>query len=256
MNKFGHISRLFTLLAALCFGLSIAATTIYASEKPAADAHSTTVEQAADAAHGEADAHAAEADHGGSHGEGSLSAAKLKDLFWRVLNFIALMIILVKFGAKPIASALGGRQAKVKNELEDLETRRDEAEKQYRDFESKLATVEKDIDSIVEKAVAQAEVEDREPITEQARRYRALIGAGADRRRGLPPGAVPVLRRRRGHGGRRRLCAGARVRHAADRRHRYWYRQARHAVDRLAVDSRRVAVPAHAAGSFRLIATL
>jgi F-type H+-transporting ATPase subunit b len=159
MNKFGHISRLFTLLAALCFGLSIAATTIYASEKPAADAHSTTVEQAADAAHGEADAHAAEGADGGGHGEGSLSTAKLKDLFWRVLNFIALMIILVKFGAKPIASALGGRQATVKNELEDLETRRDEAEKQYRDFESKLATVEKDIDSIVEKAVAQAEVE-------------------------------------------------------------------------------------------------
>lgn len=159
MYKFGHISRLFTLLAALCFGLSIAATTIYASEKPAADAHSTTAEQAADAAHGEADAHAAEGEHGGGHGEGSLSPAKLKDLFWRVLNFIALMIILVKFGAKPIASALGGRQATVKNELEDLETRRDEAEKQYRDFESKLATVEKDIDSIVEKAVAQAEVE-------------------------------------------------------------------------------------------------
>jgi len=159
MNKFGHISRLFTLLAALCFGLSIAATTIYASEKPAADAHSTTVEQAANAGHGEADAHAAEGEDGGGHGEGSLSPAKLKDLFWRVLNFIALMIILVKFGAKPIASALGGRQATVKNELEDLETRRDEAEKQYRDFESKLATVEKDIDSIVEKAVAQAEVE-------------------------------------------------------------------------------------------------
>ena len=159
MNKFGHISRLITLLAALCFGLSIAATTIYASEKPAADAHSTSVEQAADAAHGAADAHAAEGEDGGGHGEGSLSSAKLKDLFWRVLNFIALMIILVKFGAKPIASALGGRQATVKNELEDLESRRDEAEKQYRDFESKLATVEKDIDSIVEKAVAQAEVE-------------------------------------------------------------------------------------------------
>jgi len=147
------------LVAALCFALSIAATSIYASEKPAADAHSATVEQTADAAHGEADAHAAEAADGDGHGEGSLSAAKLKDLFWRVLNFIALMIILVKFGAKPIASALGGRQASIKNELEDLENRRGTAENQYREFEAKLATVEKDIDSIVEKAVAQAEVE-------------------------------------------------------------------------------------------------
>ena len=159
MNNFPYIARFFMLLAALCFGLSIAATTLYAAEKQAADSHSATVEHATDAAHGEGDAHAAEGDHGGGHGEGSLSPAKLKDLFWRVINFIALMIILVKFGAKPIASALGGRQAAVKNELEDLETRRDEAENQYREFEAKLATVEKDIDSIVEKAVAQAEVE-------------------------------------------------------------------------------------------------
>ncbi len=159
MKKIERISRFFMLVAALCFALSIAATSIYASEKPAADAHSATVEQAADAAHGEADAHAAEAADGDGHGEGSLSAAKLKDLFWRVLNFIALMIILVKFGAKPIASALGGRQASIKNELEDLENRRGTAENQYREFEAKLATVEKDIDSIVEKAVAQAEVE-------------------------------------------------------------------------------------------------
>jgi F-type H+-transporting ATPase subunit b len=147
------------LLAALCFGLSIAASTLNAAEKQAADTHSATVEHATDAAHGQGDAHAAEGDHGGGHGEGSLSPAKLKDLFWRVINFIALMIILVKFGAKPIASALGGRQAAVKNELEDLESRRDDAEAQYREFEAKLATVEKDIDSIVEKAVAQAEVE-------------------------------------------------------------------------------------------------
>ncbi len=160
MEKIGHISRLSMLVAALCFALSITAiTTLTASEKPAADAHSATVEQAADAAHGTApEAHAA--DEGGeAHGQGSLAPAKLKDLFWRVLNFIALMIILVKFGAKPIASALGGRQESIKNELEDLDSRRDEAEKQYREFEAKLATVEKDIDTIVEKAVAQAEVE-------------------------------------------------------------------------------------------------
>ena len=159
MNKFPNITRFFMLLAALCFSLSIAAAALYAAEKQAADSHSATVEHAAEAAHGEADAHAGEGEHAGGHGEGSLSSAKLKDLFWRVINFIALMIILVKFGAKPIASALGGRQTAVKNELEDLETRRDEAENQYREFEAKLATVEKDIDVIVEKAVAQAEVE-------------------------------------------------------------------------------------------------
>ncbi len=162
MKKFVHISRLFMVVAALCFALSIASVTLLsASEKPAAADSHGVVEQAADAAHGAgADPHAAADDaNGGGHGKGSLSSAKLKDLFWRVLNFAALMIILVKFGAKPIASKLGGRQQQVKDELDDLEKRRAEAEKQYREFEAKLATVEKDIDSIVEKAVAQAEVE-------------------------------------------------------------------------------------------------
>lgn len=170
MNKFAHIARFITLVAAFCFALSIATVSVHGASE-SKDAHGTTAEHATDgahgaadahgtdAAHGETDAHAADAAHGGGHGEGSLSPAKLKDLFWRVLNFIALMIILVKFGAKPIATALGGRQASVKNELEDLEMRRDEAEKQYREFEAKLATVEKDIDKIVDKAVAQAEVE-------------------------------------------------------------------------------------------------
>jgi len=157
MDTIRHITRLFMLVAALCFAVSIATVSVYASS-PSADTHAVTAEQATDAAHGAADAAHAE-ENGDGHGEGSLSPAKLKDLFWRVLNFAALMIILVKFGAKPIASALGSRQESVKNELEELETRKADAEKQYRDFEAKLATVEKDIDTIVEKAVAQAEVE-------------------------------------------------------------------------------------------------
>ncbi len=109
---------------------------------------------------------AAEGGHGAAKG-GSLSPAKLKDLGWRVLNFIALMIILVKFGAKPIGASLAGRQKRIKDDIEDLQTKRAEAEKSYRDFEAKLASVEKDIDKIVEKAIAQAELE-RVKIIERA----------------------------------------------------------------------------------------
>ncbi len=95
---------------------------------------------------------------GGGEG-GSLSSEKLWDLFFRILNFAVLIFILVKFGAKPIAEGLSGRQKKIKEDIEDLESRRAEAETSYREFESKLAGMEKEIDTIVEKAVAQAEVE-------------------------------------------------------------------------------------------------
>ena len=129
----------------------------------------------APAAHGEATA-------GGGHGAakgGSLAPAKLKDLGFRILNFIALMIILVKFGAKPIGASLAGRQKRIKDEIEDLQSKRAEAEKSYRDFEAKLASVEKDIDKIVEKAVAQAELE-KVKIIERAEQAAADIKRQAE----------------------------------------------------------------------------
>ncbi|MEE4241334.1 MAG: ATP synthase F0 subunit B [Desulfopila sp.] len=109
----------------------------------------------------------------------SLSPEKLKDLFWRVVNFAALMIILVKFGAKPIAAALAGRQNKIKDDIEDLEARKEEAEKSYRQFEAKLAGMEKEIDSIVEKALAQAEIE-KVKIIEKAEQTAADIKRQAE----------------------------------------------------------------------------
>lgn len=161
MKKMEHIARLFFLVAALCFALSVGTVSASSSQPETDSSHTTTADHApaTDAAHsvsGE-DSHAEEGSHGASGG--SLSATKLKDLFWRVINFIALMIILVKFGAKPIGSALAGRQRDIKDEISDLEARKAEAERSYREFEAKLSTVEKDIDRIVEKAVAQAEIE-------------------------------------------------------------------------------------------------
>jgi len=97
--------------------------------------------------------------HGEVHSSNPLSAEKLKDLFWRTVNFLALVVILVKFGAKPIMSGLGGRQQRIRAELEDLTVRRDEAEKSYKEFEAKLAGMEKEMELIVERAIAQAQVE-------------------------------------------------------------------------------------------------
>ncbi len=103
------------------------------------------------AAHGEA-GHAEE-------GHSSITPTKLKDLFWQTVNFIALVVILVKFLAKPISSGLAGRQQKIREEIETLEARRDEAERSYKEFEARLAGMEKEMESVVEKAIAQAENE-------------------------------------------------------------------------------------------------
>lgn len=162
MRGVKHItSGLILVAVALCFSLAVSAA--WASGDAGHAAAESAEHAVVDATHAADDGHAVEAGDGhgaeGAHAAGSLSAEKLKELFWRFVNFAALMIILVKFGAKPIASALGDRQKKIKNTVEDLESRRDEAEKTYRDFETKLAGMEKEIDTIVEKAIAQAEIE-------------------------------------------------------------------------------------------------
>jgi len=96
--------------------------------------------------------------HESGHGD-SLSSSKLKDLFWRTVNFIALVVILVKFLAKPIGSGLSGRQQQVRDELESLKAKRDEAERSYKEFETRLAGMETEMENVVKKAIAQAENE-------------------------------------------------------------------------------------------------
>ncbi|MDD2465322.1 MAG: ATP synthase F0 subunit B [Desulfobulbus sp.] len=130
---------------------------------PAAAGHEAAVEAhgagAAVDAHGAAVEANGAAGHGEAHGKKSLSPEKLKDLFWRAANFLALVVILVKFGAKPIISGLSGRQQQIREELETLTTRRDEAEQSYKEFSAKLAGMEREMDVIVEKAIAQAQIE-------------------------------------------------------------------------------------------------
>lgn len=98
-----------------------------------------------------------------------LPVEKLWDLLWRALNFAVLVIILVKFGAKPIANMLSSRQKAIKEQFEDLEARRAEADTSYRVYEEKLAQIDQEIKKIVETAIAQGEVEKERIIADAER---------------------------------------------------------------------------------------
>ncbi|WP_136807993.1 ATP synthase F0 subunit B [Desulfosediminicola flagellatus] len=163
-----------TILVMVTLWFTLSSATVWASSTQAThgEDQAATHVVAADS-HGEAAA---------AHGEvgGSLSSAKLMDLFWRVLNFAVLVIGLVYFCAKPIGSGLAGRQKQIKDEIEDLEARKAAAEKSYQEFEAKLATVEKDIDKVVDKAIAQAQVE-KAKIIEKAEQAAEDIKRQAER---------------------------------------------------------------------------
>ena len=108
--------------------------------------------------------------HGGGHGAPNpLSHEKLMDLLWRTTNFAALLIILVKFGSKPIASALGSRRMAIVNRFDDLNARRSEVEQSYKKYEEKLGHIDQEVQAILESAKAQGEIEKQKIIDEATR---------------------------------------------------------------------------------------
>jgi len=108
------------------------------------------------------------ASSGGEAG-GSLSPAKLKDLLWRTLNFAVLLAVLIKVLAKPVANGLRARQQSIKEQFSDLEERKAEADKAYKTYEEKLASIDQEVSDIIQSAIAQGEAE-KERIINDANR--------------------------------------------------------------------------------------
>ena len=74
---------------------------------------------------------------------------------FRLMNFAVLAVALVFVLRKPLSQALGSRIKGIKDQLEDLEARKAEAEKQLADYNEKLALLEKEADKIVEDYIKQ-----------------------------------------------------------------------------------------------------
>lgn len=117
---------------------------------------------------------------GGGHGAANpLSHEKLMDLLWRTTNFVALLIILVKFGSKPIANALGGRRIAIVKRFDDLSARRSEVEQSYKKYEEKLGRIDQEVETILASAKAQGELE-KQKIIDDATRAAADIKRKAE----------------------------------------------------------------------------
>ena len=75
--------------------------------------------------------------------------------WFRVMNFTVLAIVLVFVLRKPLSQALGARITGIKDQLEDLEGRKAEAEKQLAEYSEKLSRLEKESEKIVEDYIKQ-----------------------------------------------------------------------------------------------------
>ena len=90
----------------------------------------------------------------GGHGD---SAGKVKDLIWRTMNFVVLAGGLIFLLRKPLAQALEARRQGIRDQLDDLEKQKADAEKQLSEYKAKLARLDKEIEKIVAEYVKDGE---------------------------------------------------------------------------------------------------
>jgi len=76
--------------------------------------------------------------------------AKWKDFMWRVINFVIFVGILYLAAGKRIGQILFSRREKIRDDLLDLDQRREEADKKLRSVEAQI----KDLDAQREKVLA------------------------------------------------------------------------------------------------------
>jgi F-type H+-transporting ATPase subunit b len=92
---------------------------------------------------------------GGGHGETPPAKGWVKTDTWRVLNFGILAVGLFLLLRKPVAQALTARIDGIKEQLGELETKKEEAEKELAAYGEKLALLEKEAENIVEGYIKQ-----------------------------------------------------------------------------------------------------
>jgi F-type H+-transporting ATPase subunit b len=100
--------------------------------------------------------------------------------WYKVMNFAVLAVGLYLVVRKPVAGALDGRIQSIKEDLRVLEAEKAEAEKQLTEYNKRIATLDKEVEKIIEEYKQQGEAakakilasakESAEKIEEQAKR--------------------------------------------------------------------------------------
>jgi F-type H+-transporting ATPase subunit b len=87
-------------------------------------------------------------------GEGGTKPWEWEDTY-RVMNFTVLAVALFFVLRKPLSQALSSRIKGIKDQLDDLETQKAEAQKKLAEYNQKLAQLEKEAEKIIDDYVRQ-----------------------------------------------------------------------------------------------------
>jgi F-type H+-transporting ATPase subunit b len=150
--------------------------------------HEKTVET--HAAHAEHDENAPPEPINWFHGLLGEKADVPPSLLWRapgepppflasVINFGILVLVVVRFGKKPLAAALSKRKETILHELDEAKRLREAAEKRLAEYEAKLAKISEELERIRRDFREQGE-RDKERIVREAKERRERMKKDAD----------------------------------------------------------------------------
>lgn len=97
-----------------------------------------------------------------------------KDYMWKIINFGVLIIILWKFGKKPIQNALKQRTEAIEKTLKEAKEAKEAALKAMQEVEQKLKTKDEEVQAIIAAARKSGEME-RDRIIEESARLQEKI---------------------------------------------------------------------------------
>ncbi len=109
-------------------------------------------------------------------GEGE-SAWSTGKLFWRVVNTIALVALLVYFLKKPLVNFFSERTAQIQKDLDDARDQREKAEALIADYKQKIAGMEKELDKMRAELSKSAESESEKVRVNAERMATAIVEA-------------------------------------------------------------------------------
>jgi len=93
---------------------------------------------------------------GDGHGEAAPKGWVATDTY-RVMNFAVLFIALFFLLKKPLSNALNARITGIKEQLEELEAKKAEAEKQLSEYNEKLSLLDQEAEKLIEEYIKQGE---------------------------------------------------------------------------------------------------
>jgi F-type H+-transporting ATPase subunit b len=82
-------------------------------------------------------------------------------MFWTIINFLILLVLLLKLGVKPITNSLRARESRINDAIDSAEKTNSEAQKLLKESQEKLDNAQRKMGEIIQKGREQAEAQIR-----------------------------------------------------------------------------------------------